>query len=171
MKRFSGSFVSRVLLCAVVTLLATMPAWANTCFWARHYSDAELVNGESNYDNARFSHVYLQFNDDDTVATQAHVDAAGTLTLSGGNYTWPAGTVTKTEQNFTLAADDIEVDDKSLSYTTVDDDGNAFVFTGAADTGMNGVPAKWVSTAATELNGNGVIPNFTSTQNQLTVKK
>ena len=166
MKRFSGSFVSRVLLCAAVTLLAAMPALAGTYLWATHISRAELVDGESNYDNAKFNHVDVHVDSDDTEPNQAYMDATGTLTLSGGSYTWPGGLVTGEAKSFTLAAD-MYVWDDALSYEPKDEGGNGFGFYDEADTGLNGVTATWTFPTLSAMNGSGTIPNFTSTEEQL----
>lgn len=143
----------------ILALIMSLPASAETRLWTRHISAAEIKNGEANYDNAAFERFKISVVNDDT-ATQEHVDATGTLTLSSGSYTYDGEAVNNTEKTFTLEAD-MKVDD-TLSYKTDND------FKGAADTGLNNVNATWTFTSMSDLNGSGVIPTFTSTKNQLT---
>ena len=82
MKRFCGSFVLRTLLCAALTLLAAMPAFAAMFPWPVHVSAAELVDGESNYDNAEFRWLHMGLNDNDIKATQEYVDATASCSIN-----------------------------------------------------------------------------------------
>ena len=134
---------------------------AATHLWTRHISAANIKNGEANYDNAKFERFKIFVTDDETVAEQTHLDATGKLTLSGGKYTTKSGEeVNGTSKTFELEAN-MELG-KNLDYKVSTD------FYGAADTGLNGVTAMWTFDSMSDLDGSGKMPNFTSTENQLT---
>ena len=143
-----------------LTLTITGFAFAETHLWTRHISAAKIINGEANYDDAIFERfkIYVV---DDIAAEQAHVDVTGKLTLAGGKYTYDGDgeTVNNTEKTFDLKAD-MKLG-KTLNYKTDKD------FKGEAETGLNGVTATWTFDSMPELNGEGVIPTFTSTSKQL----
>lgn len=137
MKKFVGWVVPRMLLCAAA--LAALPAFADPELLVQHVSQTNIVNGVTTYDKAAFRNVWVQIISDDTTATSDHVNATGTLTLAGGSYSWPGGTVNGTTETFTLGAD-MSVGATDLNYTTMYN-GEDFTFQGAADTGLNGVAA------------------------------
>ncbi|MBR1486985.1 MAG: hypothetical protein IJ597_07010, partial [Synergistaceae bacterium] len=153
--------MKKVLCAFFLTLALSAAAFADPFLLTRHFSGAEIKDGEANYDNAKFLHFQLQVADYDTPATQDHVDAEGTLTLSGGKYTYFDEKVDGTNHNFTLTAD-MEVGE-NLIY----DIGEGF--RGAANTGLNGVTATWTFPALEGLDGSNVIPTYLSTKSQTAV--
>ena len=135
--------------------------------WPLHYSRADIVSGEANYDKAKFERVDITVDNGDIEATTRHIEAKGVLSLDGGKYTYQGGTVNGTEKSFDLGTTITEVGHNGINYITMVD-AKAFSFTGSADTGLNGVKGSWSFDAtASILNGSGTIPNFTSTAEQL----
>lgn len=148
------------IFCAfLLTLIIVVPAFAETHLWTRHISAAKIQDGEANYTNATFERFKIFVTDDDTEAEQAHVDATGKLKLAGGKYTYGGETVNNSEKIFDLKAD-MNVGD-TLNYKTATD------FIGEADTGLNGITATWTFDSMSRLNGNGTIPTFVSTADQV----
>ena len=155
----------------VLAVCTALPAWAEPYLWSSHQSNASIMDGKTVYDAARFHRVYLSVEDDDTLAEQKHKDAAGTLKLLGGQYSFHDGTalvdVAGTPREFALAEDEIELGEKGISYMLSDSKGDEIGFQKAADHGLGGVKAEWTFPALPELNGTGIIPNFRTTQQQL----
>ena len=153
------------VLCAsfltlLLTLIISVPAFATTKLWTRHISAGKIQDGKANYSSAVFERFKLSVTDDETVAEQAHLDATGKLTLSGGKYTTKSGE----EVNGTSKTFDLEANmklGKNLDYKVPTD------FFGAADTGLNEVTATWTFDSMSSLNGNGTIPTFVSTADQV----
>ena len=157
-------------LAVLAATLCCAPAWAETYLWSRHHSIARLVDGKSVYDGAEFYGVLLSVQDDDREATQAYLDAEGSLTIYEGSYTFWNGTadeaVNGIDKTFPLKAD-MEIG-YTLDYMPVNASGKAFnFFRGAADTGLNGKPVIWEFPTQPELNGRTTVPNFRSTAQQL----
>ncbi|MBR0150533.1 MAG: hypothetical protein IJP89_04130 [Synergistaceae bacterium] len=80
--------VKKLLCCAVLVMVLASGAWGEPYLWSGHYSMAGLSGGRSDYSQARFHRVFLEVDDDNHTATQAHVNATGTMTLSGGGYSY-----------------------------------------------------------------------------------
>ena len=153
------------LFCAfILTLALSVSAFANPFLLTRHYSGAEIKDGAANYDNAKFLHFELQVASYDITATQAHVDATGTLTLSGGKYTYNNGEskIDGTNHDFNLKAE-MDVGNDGIAYEIGER------LTGAANTGLNGVEAAWKFDSLSDLNGSATIPTFKSTKSQTEV--
>ena len=153
------------LICAfILTLTLSVSAFADPFLLTRHYSGAEIKDGAANYGNAKFLHFELQVASYDITATQEHVDATGTLTLSGGKYTYNEGKskIDGTEHDFGLKAD-MNVGADSIAYVIGEG------LTGAANTGLNGVKATWTFASLPALNSSTTIPTFKSTKSQTEV--
>lgn len=164
----------RSWLAALVALMAVAlaaPAWAETYLWANQITFSRLVDGKSFYEGSGFDHLYLDVEDEDTVATDAHVSATGSMTIVGGSYTFWNGTadeaVSGTIKSFPVKAI-MSAGDDYLEYQPINDAGDLIEeFYGAAETGLNGREVRWEFPAMPELDGKATVPNFRSTAEQL----
>lgn len=162
-----------VFLAAVTALMTVaLPAWAATHLWSNHTTRSFLSDGRSVYDAAGFGWLYLDVEDDDTVATEAHLRALGNMTFIGGSYSFWNGTeyepVSGTIKTFKMISTDMELGDDFLAYRPVNDQGRYISFYNAAETGLNGREVRWEFSDMPELNGKATIPNFLSTAQQMT---
>ena len=110
--------------------------------------------------------------DYDVVATEAYKNAKGTLTLTGGEYTFRDESEISVSDPLEVRAFDLKqtgitVGKKGIWYMMTDARGNEISFRGAADTGLNGKTVRWKFPEYPELNGQGKIPKFRSTARQL----
>ena len=158
-------------LAALMAVALCAPAWAATYLWSNHMTSSRLVDGRSFYEGSGFNRLYLDVEDDDTAATDAHVNATGTMTIVGGSYTFWNGTdyedVSGTIKSFPLKAI-MSAGDDYLEYQPINDAGKSIeAFYGAAETGLNGREVRWEFPAMPELDGKATVPNFRSTAQQL----
>ena len=158
-------------LAALVTMALAAPAWAATYLWSNHMTSSRLVDGRSFYEGSGFNRLYLDVEDDDTAATDAHVNATGTMTIVGGSYTFWNGTdyedVSGTIKSFPLKAI-MSAGDDYLEYQPINDAGKSIeAFYGAAETGLNGREVRWEFPAMSALNGSARVPTFRSVAQQL----
>ena len=158
------------VLAALMAVALCAPAWAETYLWSRHHSNARLVDGKSNYEGPTFSRLGLFVDDDDRDATDAYMNATGTMTIVGGSYTFWNGTedeaVSGTIKSFPLKAA-MDATDGYLEYGPTNGSGSFVSFYDAADTGLNGREVRWEFPAMPELDGKATVPNFRSTAQQL----
>ena len=63
-----------------------LEAGKKTSLWVNHMSDASLVNGRSNYDNAEFGHLILVPRVDRLIEAK-YFTGKGSITIPGGGYT------------------------------------------------------------------------------------
>ena len=145
--------------------------------WTHHVSEASLVNGKSDYSGAKFSNVFFDVeNANSVIAESKHLTDAGRVTVPGGGYelkdidteetlsTVAAGT----NMTFKLKNNaDATLGDDYLEYDPANDSGTRVVFAGGAETGLNGKTISWTFPAELNFNGSGVIPNYKSTSEQL----
>ena len=143
--------------------------------WPYHASETSLVNGKSDYSNAKFSYVaFLIENKNPAICEEKHFTDAGRVTIPGGGYTlknFETGETLNTvagDTTFKLKFDDEgAIGDEYIEYWPVDDSGTDLVFAGGAETGLNGKNITWTLPAELNLNGNGVIPTHKTTAAQL----
>lgn len=164
--------VKKVLACLLLVVLWCSCAWADMSFWSDHYSIAGLTDGHSDYSGARFWRLNIEITDTNTVPTADDVSITGTLTLSGGSYSYWSGTemkkVSGTQQTFPLAfAPDGTAGSGFLDYVPVDDNGSFLRFMSEADGGLKGVSGSAVFPDKPSYNVSGTIPAFRTTQEQL----
>ncbi|MBR1657370.1 MAG: putative Ig domain-containing protein [Synergistaceae bacterium] len=148
----------------------------NMYLWKRHASDASLVNGKSDYSNAKFSNVFFSIeNSSPSKAEEKHFANTGSMKIPGGNYTLVNADTGETLGNvtgdttLTLRFDsEGAIGADYAEYWPIDDSGKFVAFAGGAETGLNGKTITWTfPTALEELNGEGVIPNYKTTAEQL----
>ena len=143
--------------------------------WKRHASDASLVNGKSDYSTAKFSNVFFSVESSNTIDTEArHFTDTGRVTIPGGGYTLVDADTGETLSTVTGDATmklrfDTEggIGDSYVEYWPIDDSGNLTAFAGT-ETALNGRTITWTFPGElAELSGNGVIPNYKTTAEQL----
>lgn len=162
----------KLLLCAVLVAAMVSAANAETYFWSRHLSVAGLTDGHADYSSARFHDIGIEITDSNAVPTAEDAALTGTLTLSGGSYSfWDEGKlqqVSGTQHTFNLAfAPDGVVGSGIVDYPPVNDAGNFLRFMSAADGGLNGVTGSAVFPGRPDYNVQGSFPRFRTTQEQL----
>ncbi|MBR0222540.1 MAG: hypothetical protein IJQ63_12305 [Synergistaceae bacterium] len=138
--------------------------------WAHHISFADMINGETKYDNASFAGVWLHVRSYDVTVEQKHLDAKGIMTLDGGFYTFNGETNYGGERSFELLPDlgDMYIGYDELDYGPPTASENSSWFIGSADTGLNGVKVSWEFPTLPELDGSCTISDkFLSTAEQL----
>ncbi|MBR0256219.1 MAG: putative Ig domain-containing protein [Synergistaceae bacterium] len=159
----------KFLACMLLVMLTASGAWAALDIWTSHQSIASLTNGHADYSDARFMELWIGLGDGDTIATESDVNNPGTLTLSGGNYSYwdPAGMHTNTGAAKTFNLMPNMSAGENLDYWLENDYGEEFsAFMGSADNGLNGVTASW-NFPDTSKNGSAVIPSFRTTAEQV----
>ena len=146
-------------------------AFGEVTLYHAHRSIASLTDGHSDYSDARFLNFYVAATDFDGSATQADLNLTGTMTLSGGNYSFWNGrnggmlTNSGTQRTFGLAAGNwmSNIGD-SIVYSPMTTSGDEIMFCLGADGGLNGVNVSW---NLSSYSGQGTIPNYRTTQQQL----
>lgn len=78
----------KLLACMLLVMLTASGAWAALDLWTSHQSIASLTDGHADYSGARFLELWVGLGDSSTTATASDVNNPGTLTLSGGNYSY-----------------------------------------------------------------------------------
>ena len=137
--------VRKVLACLLLVVLWCSCASAGTWLYLSHRSIAGLTGGHSDYSDARFLSFYVAASDWESQATQADVNLTGTMTFSGGNYSfWDArngGMLTNsgTSRTFGLAGVSWMNVGGSLEYSPRTERGDDINFCLGADGGLNGV--------------------------------
>ena len=161
-KKFSACLLLAVLWCSC--------ACGEVTLYHAHRSLASLTDGHSDYSDARFLNFYVAASDWESSATQADVNLTGTMTFSGGNYSfWDArngGMLTNsgTQRTFGLAGVSWMHIGGSLEYAPMTERGDDINFCLGADGGLNGVNVSW---NLSSHSGQGTIPNYKTTQQQL----
>ena len=142
--------------------------------WMNHVSHASLVDGKSDYSDAEFVALFMDWYDNGTMAEAKYFTGEGRLNIPGGGYTLMEansddilGTVdTGIDMSFKLnMTRDIYSD--YLEYVPVDDSGNWIEFAGGAETGLNGRTVTLTFPDELNMDTRRVVPNFKSTSEQL----
>ncbi len=145
--------------------------------WTNHLSRASLINGKSDYSDAKFRDLIIDVDVDDIFTEAKYFTYEGRMTIPGGGYslkdnnkgeelgvTVPAGT----DREYALGiADSSYIFDTFIEYVPTDENGISLAFSGESDTGLNGRTVTWKFPAELNLDGSGVIPNFKSTAEEL----
>ena len=163
--------VKKVLACLLLVVLWCSCAFGEVTLYHAHRSIASLTDGHSDYSDARFLNFYVAATDFEGSATQADLNLTGTMTLSGGNYSFWNGrnggmlTNSGTQRTFGLAAGNwmSNIGD-SIVYSPMTTSGDEIMFCLGADGGLNGVNVSW---NLSSYSGQGTIPNYKTTQQQL----
>ena len=158
--------IKKLLLCVVLVIAMLSSASAESYMWAEHESNASLINGQADYSQARFSQIYVTVSNSDVQFTEEIANLPGTLTLSGGSYSFWDGkkmqTVSGTSHTFKLGSTY-----GLWGYELYRDDGYRTRLCLGADGGLNGVNVSWSVPDMPSLSGQAVFPDYRTTQEQL----
>ena len=148
----------------------------NLSLWSNHISTASLVDGKSDYSNAKFRSLTFNPRDTERYAESKYFVDSGRLNISGGGYTVindASNDVVETVNNGTdkafklLMVSNVNLNEDNVEYETVSDNGKHIVFGGGAEKGLNGKTITWTFPENLKMSGSAVIPNFKSTSEQL----
>ena len=148
----------------------------NTSYmWNRHTSNASLINGKSDYSDAKFLGIYLTVDNDNTINEAKFIEQTGTITIPGGGYTvknYSSGedieSVTSgTDKDFTVKIKYFFADASDYEFSPIDDSGNVILFAGGAEKGFNGKEITWTFPEEWNIDGSATIPNYKSVAEQL----
>ena len=143
--------------------------------WPYQASEASLINGKSDFKDAKFSYIFFGIENKTPATCEAkHFTDAGRVRIPSGGYnlrdfeTGENLNYITGDTTFTLKFDpEGGIGDGYLEYWPVDDDGRYLSFAGDAETGFNGKNITWTLPAEFNMNGSGVIPSYKTTQEQL----
>ena len=164
--------VKKLLLCVVMVTAAVSSAFGEVSLYTAHRSIAGLTDGRSDYSQARFLNFFVAAVDFEAHSTQADLNLTGSMTFSGGNYSfWDSKkemhNISGNPHTFDLASESwLSVGDQ-LGYQPLTASGDEAIFCLAADGGLNGVKVSWNFPDKPSYNGQGIIPNYRTTQEQL----
>lgn len=159
--------VKKLLACFTAVLLWSSCAFGEVTLYHEHRSLTGLTDGYSDYTDARFMNFYVAASDWEGSATQADVNLTGTMTFSGGNYSFWNGrnggmlTNSGTQRTFGLAGVSWMNVGGALEYSPITASGDNIYFCLGADGGFNGVNVSW---NLSSHSGQGTIPNYRTTQ-------
>ncbi len=149
-----------------------------TWLWQNSVSKASLVNGKSNYKDAKFAHLYFDILADEGIVVEAkHFTNEGRMTIPGGGYSLCDDDTgeelgitvgTGSDRTYKLRMyDGVTLDNSYLEYQPVDDNGINLAFSGGAEKGLNGRTITWTFPSELKMNGSAIVNNFRSTAEQL----
>ena len=153
------------LVCMLLVMLLTSAACGATTLRSDHKSFAEIVDGHADYSDARFG--YVRFRVRNREATDDTAKQSGTLTVSGGNYTYADGDglkkVAGTSDTFILSPNPSNKE----YYLLKNKEDDEIRFGLEADNGLNGASVSWNFPDMPSLNGQGVVSTYKTTQEQM----
>ena len=164
--------VKKLLLCVVLVMAMVSSAFgeAELCYEG-YCSIASLKNGKADYSNARFGCSYFFIGNTGLILTKDNIHTSGTITLSGGNYSFWDGTkiqkVSGTSKTFKLMILTGQELGEEAEFWPFTDIGGEFGLGIEAEDGMNGVTLSWNFPDMPSLNGTYTIPNYLTTQEQM----
>ena len=163
--------VKKVLACLLLVVLWCSCAWAVVYVDKDHYSIATLRDGKPDYSEARFNYMEFCVGDTGITASADNMNLSGTLTFSGGNYSFWNGKemqkVSGTQQTFKLGVPSWTSIADEIEFYPLTDTGSTLRFGIEADGGFNAVTTNWNFPDITSLDGSLTIPNFLTTTQQL----
>ena len=163
--------VKKVLACLLLVVLWCSCAWAVVGVDKDHYSIATLRDGKPDYSEARFNYMEFCVGDTGITASADNMNLSGTLTFSGGNYSFWNGKemqkVSGTQQTFKLGVPSWTSIADEIEFYPLTDTGSTLRFGIEADGGFNAVTTNWNFPDITSLDGSLTLPNFLTTAQQL----
>ncbi len=163
--------VKKVLACLLLVVLWCSCAFGATELWNTHHSVASITDGKADYSDARFSVLYFSVIHTDTPVTKETAHLTGSITLSGGNYSFWNGKeiqkVSGTQQTFKLGMETWLASGDEVAYQLFDDAGGELKMGVESDNGLNGVTMSWNFPDDPSINGSFTMPNYLTTQEQL----
>ena len=163
--------VKRLLLCLSLVTVMVSSAFGEAELWRTHNSLASLKDGKTDYSNARFNALYFSVMHKDTPVTKETAHLTGSITLSGGRYSfWNGREIQKvagTPMTYKLGLETWLVSGDQAAYQPFNDVGGELKLGIEADNGLNGVSMNWNFPDDPSINGAFTFPNFLTTQEQL----
>lgn len=163
--------VKKVLACLLLVVLWSSCAFADWELWNAHDSVAGLTDGKADYSDARFNSLYFSVIHTDTPVTKETAHLTGSITLSGGNYSFWNGKeiqkVSGTQQTFKLGMETWLASGDEVAYQPFDEAGGELKLGIESDSGLNGVTMSWQFPDDPSINGTFTMPNYLTTQEQL----
>ena len=161
-----------LLLSSLLLVMAVSGAWAdvNLHLYTAHWSIAEITGGKSDYSEARFLKFDVNALDFDFITSSKDAYLKGSMTLSGGNYSFLDSKsvmrkISGTPHTFEFGS--LYGVNSLMHYGPLTASGEETVFCLSADNGLNGVNVSWNFPDMPSYNGQGTIPNYRTTQEQL----
>ena len=159
------------LFMAVCIVAVGSCSFGATELWLAHDSVAKLTNGEADYSAAYFSALYFTVIHTDTPVTKETAHLTGSITLSGGNYSFWNGKemqkVSGTPMTYKLGLETWLVSGDEAAYQPFDDAGGELKCGIESDSGLNGVTMSWNFPDDPSINGTFTVPHYLTTQEQL----
>ena len=147
---------------------------SNFYLWNRHTSNASLINGKSDYRNAKFSEVYFSVENEHTLVEAKNLTGAGRITVPGGGYTLLDVDTNETletikgDKTFSLKISRrTNIGDADIAFLPVNDEGKYVSLIGEDETSLNGKMITWTFPSDPSINGSVVFPSYKTTQEQL----
>ena len=164
--------VKKLFLCLLLVTAMVSSAFGELSLYTSHQSIAGIIDGKADYSQARFLYFFVSAVDFEAEATQADVNLTGSMTFSGGSYSfWDSKngmhSISGNSHTFDIVSERwVSVGD-GLGYQPLTASGDKVIFCLAADGGLNGVNVSWNFPDNPSYNGQGTIPNYRTTQEQL----
>lgn len=163
--------VKRLLLCVVVVLVMVSAAFGEVELWNTHHSLASITDGKADFSDAKFSVLYFSVIHNDTPVTKETAHLTGSITLSGGRYSFWNGKelqkVAGTPMTYKLGLETWLASGDEAAYQPFDDAGGELKLGIEADNGLNGVSMSWNFPDDPSINGTLTMPHYLTTQEQL----
>ena len=163
--------VKRLLLCVVVVLVMVSAAFGESELWNSHNSLASLTDGKTDYSDARFNALYFSVIHNDTPVTKETAQLTGSITLSGGRYSFWNGKeiqqVAGTSMTYKLGLETWLALGDQAAYQPFNDAGGELNLGVEANNGLNGVSMSWNFPDDPSINGTVTMPHYLTTQEQL----
>lgn len=161
--------VKKVLACLLLVVLWSSCAFGELSLFTSHRSIVDFVDGKPDYSTARFLAFWVHAVSDN-LATQEDLNLTGSMSFSGGNYSfWDSKNgmrkISDTPYTFGLAS--TSGVGGELGYEPFTASGDVIAFCLSADGGLNSVDVSWNFPGNASYNGQGTIPNYRTTQEQL----
>ena len=157
----------------------------NVYLWRPHDSQASLINGKSDYRNAKFAEVDMYVEAENIIAEAKYFMGEGKITIPGGGYTIVSddssdGVSVKKVLETVEAGKDMTfglrmhtggssnayIGTTWAEYEVIDDSRRSVAFTGGAEIGLNGKNITWTFPAELGMNGSDTLPKFKSASEQ-----
>ncbi|MBQ6971284.1 MAG: hypothetical protein IJP86_02895 [Synergistaceae bacterium] len=166
--------VKKSLACLLLLVSFAPGAWAESHIWFTHASVTGMNDGKADFSDARFSNVFFSVVTDIPV-TKESAQITGSMTLSGGSYSFWNGTelqkVSGTPMTYTIALEngvEARSDAPYEPFTELSCSRRGDFRAGTeADSGLKGVNVSWNFPDKPDYNGTFTFPDMMTTQEQL----
>lgn len=176
MKKLFYTFLVFLFALMVVSSAYAVQSDMKSGVWYRYTSLADLVNGKTDFSNARYygTQLTVWINSADYTnipATQEYMDLRGTFTINSGDYIFiQNGKVVSAKGGTTFElVPDMSLGDSDVSYAPGSDDKNIKLISGP-DGGLNSADVSWTFPGDYSYlsQSNVTLPTFKTTAEQLT---